>query len=507
MFQVPLYIEGLRSRPTLMFWLAVVTQAVLWVAVPLTFYSAPPGDLPRTLAIGHEFPLQSEIGPPLAFWLAEIVFRMGGLFGVYVLAQLCVIVAYWCVFMLGRALVGPTHAAIAVLLMVGISAFGVPTPEFGPSILALPLWAAALLFYWRAAMEGRGDYWYALAGAAILLLFTTEAALILIGAMALFVAITAHGRNSAKCFDAAFAAGAVAVVAVAHIYWLFQSGAPIVPALARLRAEASAAGNTLSCLRLIGKLLIAHAGIGVLMVLAGGFPRTRSAPAPAIARRPVSEVALRFVGYFALAPALLATAVAAIGGERFPLGGIAPLVVLSGLAIIVAAGDSLTLFHQRILGFAWAGLMFVPAAFVPLVIAVLPWTTGTELKVAQPAAALGGFFADSFERRTGQSLQVVAGDPRAADLIAITAPSRPRVYVTTDKARSPSVTANDIRDHGAVVVWIATDIDSAPPPSIKASFPDLVPEVPHNFPRPMRGRMPPLLIGWGVIRPAAEAGP
>ena len=40
MFYVPLYVEALRSRPRLVFWLAVLAQAALWVAVPTLFYAA-----------------------------------------------------------------------------------------------------------------------------------------------------------------------------------------------------------------------------------------------------------------------------------------------------------------------------------------------------------------------------------------------------------------------------------------------------------------------------------
>ena len=80
---------------------------------------------------------------------------LAGLFGVYALSQICVVATYWCVFALGRAIVGPAHAAIAVLLMVGISLFTVPTPDFGPPILAMALWAVVLLHYWQAVMQGR----------------------------------------------------------------------------------------------------------------------------------------------------------------------------------------------------------------------------------------------------------------------------------------------------------------------------------------------------------------
>ena len=119
--------------------------------------------MPLLLAIGHEFLLGSYLGPPLAFWLGEIAFRIAGAFGLYALAQACIVVAYWAVFTLGRSIVGTRHAVLAVLLMVGIAAFTVPSPNFGPAVLAAPFWALALLHYWRAVGEGERGYWFLLA--------------------------------------------------------------------------------------------------------------------------------------------------------------------------------------------------------------------------------------------------------------------------------------------------------------------------------------------------------
>ena len=171
----------------------------------------------RILAIGHELQTNGDFGPPLAYWLAEIAFRAAGLFGVYALAQICVVATYWCVFALGRSIVGATHAAMAVLLMVGIFVFTVPTPNFGPPILAMALWAAALLFYWRAVAQRRGEYWYALAGAVALLLITSEGALILLGVLILFTAATERGRAVVRSIEAWIAAAVV----VAMVFWHF----------------------------------------------------------------------------------------------------------------------------------------------------------------------------------------------------------------------------------------------------------------------------------------------
>ena len=510
MFYVPLYIEGLRSRPGLVFWLATLAQAALWLMVPLLFYAAPPSELARLLAVGHEFPLTADFGPPLAYWLAEIAFRAAGLFGVYALSQICVIATYWCVFALGREIVGATHAALAVLLMVGILVFTVPTPNFGPPILAMALWAAALLFYCQAVIEARRRSWYPLGGAAALLLLTSDAALILLGTLALFTAMSARGRAALRAIEAWIVMAGLAVVLLVHLFWLRGAGDLLAPTLARLREAGTAGENTAAWLRLLGVLILAHAGLAILVVLASGWPRTYASPAPAIARPPVSSSAINFVKVFALVPALLATAITVLVGQRLPISGAAPLLVLSGLAVIVAAGEeAIALHHQRTLGFAWAGLLVVPAILVPAAIILLPWTIGTDLAIAQPAAAMGRFFADSFERRTGHPLAVVSGDSRIAALVALAAPSRPDVYFAADPERSPWITAQDIREKGAVVLWPAAATTPEPPPAIKARFPDLIAEVPQTFERPVRGRLPPLRIGWGMIRPASAraAGP
>ena len=173
MLHTSIIVELLRSQPRLTFWLAALIQTILWWVFPSLFFSSPPGDLPIVLAVGHEFQLGSYFGPPLAFWLADIAFDIGGTPAVYLLAQACVLVTYWAVFTLGRAIVGIHHAAFAVLLMVGISAFTAPTPNFGPSILAMPLVALSLLSLWRAVGERRRVSWFVLALQLGLLLATT----------------------------------------------------------------------------------------------------------------------------------------------------------------------------------------------------------------------------------------------------------------------------------------------------------------------------------------------
>ncbi len=82
-----LVVELIRARPRLVVWLVVLLQAGLWLILPLLLYRSPPGDVATLLAFGREYQVGTDLGPPLASWLADIAFRAAGnhVFGVYLL--------------------------------------------------------------------------------------------------------------------------------------------------------------------------------------------------------------------------------------------------------------------------------------------------------------------------------------------------------------------------------------------------------------------------------------
>src|ERR1700760_2291680 len=158
-----LIIELIRARPRLVVWIVVLLQAALWLIVPLMLYRSPPGDLATVLAYGREYQVGTDLGPPLAFWLADIAFRAAGnhMFGVYLLAQICSVATFWTLFLLARAIVGGQQAVLAVLLTMTVSAFASSSLEFGPLVLARPLWVLLLLDTWLLVGQNRRNVWFA----------------------------------------------------------------------------------------------------------------------------------------------------------------------------------------------------------------------------------------------------------------------------------------------------------------------------------------------------------
>ena len=462
MHYVSLIIEFLRGRPAVVFWTAALTQAVLWTLVPALFYSAPPGEVPLVLAIGHEFMLGSYLGPPLAFWLGELAFRIAGSFGLYALAQACIVTAYWAVFTLGRGIVGTKHAVLGILLMVGIAAFTLPSPDFGPAVLAAPLWALTLLHYWRAVGEGNRGSWFLLALFLGLLLLASYVGLILAVLMVLFTLATARGRRAILNPEPWIAVLLLVIVVFPHAAWLMPARDLVISGF---HDSAAAIGAWPPGVWLCIALVASHLGLVLLVAVASGWPRQRHESAPEIDRNPVEPFARRFVYFFALAPAICAVAIAFASERLGPLERIAPLVVLSGLAVVVAAGDQVLLYRERLVSSAWVGLLVMPPVLVVLGLFVLPWTVTVDLKIAQPAKLEGQFFGENFQRRTGTPLTYVSGDARLAPLIALGAPSRPHVYFAWAPQRSPWANAGDIVSHGGVLVWPASDNIGAPQPT------------------------------------------
>src|SRR4029077_8548108 len=157
-----LVVELIRARPRLVVWITVLAQAALWLILSLVVYRSPPGDVATVLAFGREYQVGTDLGPPLACWLADIAFRAAGnhVFGVYLLAQLCEVVTFLALYQLARAVVGGQQAVLARLLTMTVVVFSSPSLEFGALSLARPLWALLLLHSWRLFGENRGNAWF-----------------------------------------------------------------------------------------------------------------------------------------------------------------------------------------------------------------------------------------------------------------------------------------------------------------------------------------------------------
>lgn len=493
-----LIVELVRAKPRWIFWSAVLALALLWLVVPTALYLSPPGDVPTVLAFGREYQVGTTLGPPLSFWLADIAFRAAGgyAFGVYLLAQICFVVMMGAVFALARALVGLQQGVLAALLTLAIAAFSFPGLEFGPDVLARPLWALTLLHAWRVIGERQRGAWFALSIEIGLLFLTTAMAPVLLALLVIFALATTRGRAALRSIDPLYGALVIAVIALPYMIWRARNGAPLPhPALTSIEAYARQSGE------LLGALLLSALGVVALIVANARIFEPKGENAPAIFRPPVEPLARQFVVFFGALPPLLFVLASPVFSLDHVAGGDGVALMLIGLLAVILGGDLIYLRRQQVLRTIWLLAMAVPVIVVLVAVFVQPWTDATETQTSLPARAMGKFFADNYKLRTNRPLSAVAGDPEIASLIGLGASSRPQVLFSSLYGKTPWVDAAAINTGGGLIVWRAHDTVGAPPEAIAKTFPGLVAEVPRTFDRLIEGRLEPLRIGWGVVRP------
>jgi hypothetical protein len=496
-----LVVELIRARPRLVVWIVVLAQAGLWLILPMLLYPSPPGDVATVVAFGREYQVGTWLGPPLAFWLADIAFRAAGntMFGVYLLAQACAVVTFWIYYQLARAIIGGQQAVLAVLLSMTVVAFSSPGVEFGPLVLARPLWALLLLHSWQLIGQNRRNAWFAWSIEAGLLLLTTSAAPGLLLLLAGFAVATPRGRRVLMSLDPLYALLVIVVLVLPYLIWLLRADAlamPPWPAISDLGARALQWGELL-----VG-LVLAMSAIVLLAILNSGWFARHAEEAPIIYRPPVDPLACDFVYFFAIAPALLGSFLAGLFNFDHVVGGAGVALLMSGLAVVVATGDLIHLRRQRVLRTVWAAALAAPALVAIATAVLLPWTGTGEVPTSLPAKAIASFFGDNFERRTNQRLRAVAGDPQLASFIAMSR-GRPHLLLDATPERTPWLSVAKFNQTGGVVVWRASDTSGTPPPDIAQRFPGLVPEVPRAFEWMVNGRQPLLRVGWAIVRPKA----
>src|SRR5262249_42203620 len=142
---------------------------------------------------------------------------------------------------LARSIVGGPQAVLAVLLSMTVVVFSSPSVEFGPLILARPLWALLLLHSWQLIGPNRRSAWFAWSIDFGLRLLSTPAAIGMSLLVAGFAVATSRGRRTLTSVDPLYALLVVIVLALPYLIWLVRADAlsmPPLPALADLSARA-----------------------------------------------------------------------------------------------------------------------------------------------------------------------------------------------------------------------------------------------------------------------------
>jgi hypothetical protein len=503
--QASIFVEGLRARPAFFVAAALVLHALVWTLCAWIADPTPHPKLAIGTALGREWLLGYPESPPLAFWIMEIAFRIGGVPALYALAPLTVALAGWFVFLFARRIVGDRYGALATFLMAGVHPVAFPVGAFDADTVQMPLIAMSVLLWWTAVSERNRLAWL---GFGFVMGLSAYAGVQGIFSLAVLLALTFAtpvGRVSLRAHEMVLAAvGALflfTLIITPRVIWLagnrFAGAMPDFPA--------SVEEGVIDALGLAVLALLGHAGIGVLAGLSSRYGAKDRENAPMFVRPPLLRFGRIVVLALATAPLALALFAAFVSGWKFPAAALAPLTLYSGLLVMVLVEKTIRIHRQRSVAVAALTLLFLPPAMEIAVAVSSPYAGERGRPTNWPAAAASRFVTEVYRTRTGKQLDYVIGELTFASTIALLSSDRPHVFVDGDRRRSPWIDEKRVRSQGAVVLWRIAGADAAPPLSLSGNLPPLTLEAPVSNRWVRHGSLNFARFGWAIL-PADKAG-
>lgn len=484
-----------------------VIYLLAWTLLPALLGQSFALDVAESLSWGQELPLGTYKHPTFGPIVLNAFYMLFGKFGPYLLSQLCIALTLWMVWCTGRRLLDPSRALLGTVLTMGVTYYNFPAIEFNHNIAQMPLWAAIGYCFVAALQDGKLYQWVLLGVLAGLGMFTKYSIAVLLLALGLYVLCSAQYRRVLRTPGPWLAIVLMLLVFAPHLWWL-QASDWLPFAYASDRSLAHGGNPRLEALGFPITQLAAH--LPLLAVFGWACWRTRrtaAALAPVNGQR-WHGTAPGLLLAMGLLPALIVIVLGVSMGLRLRDMWGSPMWAFSGLLLVALLPDQrLALMRSRLLGGIGLWMVLVTAFMV----VYMAWGAQLRKRPARmdwPATTIAQQ-ADAFwQQHTNCRLDVVASNYWLAGLISAYGSTRPSVLIESDPRYSPWVSAERLRQHGALWVWQESTDDTAPQPpeplarliaeGVFQSY-DKVTEIAW----PTLPRYPALKLHWQVYLPTA----
>lgn len=499
--------ERLERRPGRLVVGFALLQLVGWSLLPALVQPNLPLDVIEGLAWGREWQLGYAKHPPLQAWLLEATARLFGArnWPMYLLSQLAVVAAFAAVWALAHDLTDRTGAALSVLALAGIYYFSIPTPEFNPNVLQMPIWAGLCLVLYRALVRQRLWYWLVLGALAAAGLYAKYFTGLLLAVLALILVLEPSARRCLTRPGPYLALAVAGLLLAPHLRWLATHDfLPFAYAAGRAGDGGGALDHLLYPLRFGAAQVADHAGL-ILLLAIGRWGLWRGGDVPALAVAPVEQgFPRRFLAAVALGPLVLAMLISGLAGIKFQSMWGAPMFCFSGLFCVGFLRPVLAQARLRQLAVCWCLLFLGGLAYLGLAKPLAPYLEGEASRHHYPGPATAAHFTAEWRARFGRPLAIVVGDAWTAGNVAFYSPDRPSVFIEGDLERGFWIRPDELTRAGALVVWRVSRDGAAPPERLRRHLPGVIPQPPVDFPWRTGAELEPLRLGWAVVPPVPD---
>jgi 4-amino-4-deoxy-L-arabinose transferase-like glycosyltransferase len=494
-----------KLSPRRLFWLFVITHAVLWTLLPTFLSPNAPLDVIEGYTWGREWPLGTYKHPPMQAWVLETLAYLTGRadWAHFLASQLAIVVAFWAVWQTGLRIVGALPALVGVLLLEGVVYYNFTSPEFNPNLLQLPFWAMVGLYYHRAIKEDGVVNWLWLGLWSAAGLYSKYSTGLLLLSLMILTLARPEGRRRLSGIGPYLSVAIACGLFAPHIVWLFNHHfQPFM--YARDRLQSSPHIGVIHSAIVAPSLFVVSQFLAVLPALLIFISVIDRRPTPDEAE--LHKFDKLFLATMTFGPCFLVLIMASFFGLSMHDMWATPFWNFLGLWVVSYFQPVLS--SRALRRMAYSGIFVLIGLMIAYIGGTFgyPYATGKGLRVHFPGRALAKRVSLEWTHRYGAPLSYVIGDTWPAGNIAYYAVGRPHVFIGANTEASPWIDPALVTKNGGVIVWCIEHCSfgnrrSDELPAYLHDYPRAEIQPPLTLPRLTSAPIEPVIIGWAILPP------
>lgn len=475
----------------------IFTHILAWTLVPWLFRCTLPMDALEGAIWGQHLAWGYDKDPFLNGWLTALATWISGRsgFAIYLFSQLSVAGCFWAVFRLGKKILPPRHALLAVILLETLQYYNFHAIDFNDNTLELSFWALTILFFYKALTENALRNWIGTGVFAGLSMLAKYYSIMLILSMFLLLITQAPLRKFFKQPSLYIACSIFLIVLLPHLIWLYAHDfITLQYALERISNPPAWLNHLQNPLQFSWEqieVFLPAIGFAVVFLWLDKKPFFA---APPLFVKSFDKVFLFFMG---AGPFILTLFLSVVTGIKLRAAWGQPLLSLWGIIFIAWLNPYITRprFYRFLAVFI---TLFMLTLFV---YSMMLLRADDSSSAIFPGEKIAQVFTQEWHERYHQKLRYVAGSRWITSNLAFYSKDHPAVYIDWDPAASPWINEKKLREAGGIFFWDPADAKQKRPETITPRFASLEKLQVRHFAWLRNGELPPAEIDVAFLPP------
>ncbi|OGT06419.1 MAG: hypothetical protein A2103_03705 [Gammaproteobacteria bacterium GWF2_41_13] len=438
-----------------LFYIFITLHLFCWTLLPTFLRYTLPLDAMEGTTWGRQLYLGYDKNPFLNAWLTELAVFLGGKSGwlIYAFGQCCVIACFWAIYQLGKKMLSPIHALIAVLLLELMTNYNIDAIDFNDNTLLLAGWALIIYFFYTAIQSQKIKSWLAVGLFSGLAMMAKYFVVMLFIPMALFLIIDSTARQSLKKSGLYLASLLFLAIILPHVFWLrTHHFITLTYAFARTHH----ATNWLMHIQYPLHFTLSYLGACIPPLIL--FSTLMIGSSSRLTKRKIlPSFQWRFLIYLGVLPFAFVVLLSLLTGMALHVGWGQPLLSLGGLLLLAATQPTLTQKTWKLFLILFYSLFFALLAGYTLSLI----NAGDNSSANYPGPRIAQQLTQQWHDRYHTTLSYVVGPRFDAGVVSFYSIDRPTVYMDADPVSSFWIDEKKLSKKGGLFLWLG-DIHDKP---------------------------------------------